>query len=314
MSGRILRALAAATALFAAGAAHAEWEPRGSLTLQIGFGAGGSTDTLGRIVAEKMEEQTGWNIVVENRPGGGGIAMFTGIANRPADASVIGLGVNMPILVNLVNRPDEIPFDLDSFTYLGTAAKAELGLFTRAEAPYDDVPGLVEHARQEGGAAIAFDAKPQELAMRYVARQEEGVEFQFLSTKGGSEITQLVLGGQAAAGFFAGEQFPFLESGELKMLASFNATRHGYAPDTPTLQEQGYDIYVDPFWFFATTAGIDDQAREALVSAIDAALSDEEVQKLVQNTLRSPVFNAGPEETEKMVKQGLDTVAQLFAQ
>jgi tripartite-type tricarboxylate transporter receptor subunit TctC len=98
------------------------------------------------------------------------------------------------------------------------------------------------------------------------------------------------------------------------MLASFNASRHGYAPDTPTLQEQGYDIYVDPFWFFATTAGTDEEARAALVEAIDNALSDEEVQKLVQNTLRSPVYNAGPEETERMVKEGLDTVGQLFQQ
>lgn len=314
MPRRPLTALAAAAALFAASAAQADWAPRGPLTLQIGFGAGGSTDTLGRIVAEKMEEQTGWNIVVENRPGGGGLAMFTGIANRPADASVIGLGVSMPILVNLVNRPDEVPFDLDSFDYLGTAARAELGLFTRADAPYDDVPGLVEHAREEGGAAIAFDAKPQELAMRFVAAQEEGVDFQFLSTTAGGEITQLVLGGQAAAGFFAGEQFPFLESGELKMLASFNATRHGYAPDTPTLQEQGYDIYVDPFWFFAATAGTDEEARAALVEAIDNALADEDVQRLVQNTLRAPVSNAGPEETERMIKEGLDTVGQLFAQ
>jgi tripartite-type tricarboxylate transporter receptor subunit TctC len=308
----MFRALATAAVLFAAGAAQADWAPKGTLTLQIGFGAGGSTDTLGRIIVDKMKEQTGWNIIAENKPGGGGVAMFTAIANRPADGSVIGLGVNMPILVNLVNRPDQLGFDLDSFDYLGTAARAELALATRADAPFDDVQGLVEFARANGGAAVAFDAKPQELSLRFVAKQA-GVEFQFLSTKAGAEITQLVLGGQAHAGFFAGEHLPFLESGELKMLASMNKTRHGYAPDTPTLPEQGFDIYVDPFYFFAAAKGTPEDARAALVKAIDDALNDDEVQRLVQNALKSPTYNAGPEGTRAMFDEGLANVAQLFA-
>ncbi|MEY8842336.1 hypothetical protein AB9K41_25175, partial [Cribrihabitans sp. XS_ASV171] len=117
-----LASWAAAAVIALAGAAQAEWKPDGPLTLQIGFGAGGSTDTIGRIVAKVMKEQTGWNVIAENKPGGGGVGMFTGIANRPADGTVIGLGVNMPLLVNLVNRPDQLQFDLDSFDYLGTAA------------------------------------------------------------------------------------------------------------------------------------------------------------------------------------------------
>jgi len=310
---KLLRALATAAALLAAGAAHADWAPKGTLTMQIGFGAGGSTDTLGRIIVDKMKDQTGWNIIAENKPGGGGVAMFTAIANRPADGSVIGLGVNMPLLVNLVNRPDQLGFDLDSFDYLGTAARAELALVARADAPFDDVPGLVEFARANGGAAVAFDAKPQELSLRFVMKQA-GVEFQFLSTKAGAEITQLVLGGQANAGFFAGEHLPFLESGELKMLASMNQTRHGYAPDTPTLLEQGFDIYVDPFYFFAVAKGTPEDAREALAKAIDDALQDEDVQRLVRNALKSPTYNAGPEGTRAMFDEGLANVAQLFAQ
>lgn len=312
-AGKMIRALATAAALLAAGTANADWAPRGTLTVQIGFGAGGSTDTLGRIIVDKMKEQTGWNIIAENKPGGGGLAMFTAIANRPADGSVVGLGVSMPILVNLVNRPDQMGFDLGSFDYLGTATRAEVALVARADAPYDDVQGLVDFARAEGGAALAFDAKPQELALRYVARQAD-VEFQFLSTKAGGEVTQLVLGGQADAGFFAGEHLPFLESGELKMLASMNQSRHGYAPDTPTLPEQGFDIYVDPFYFFATTKGTPEEARAALAGAIDDALSSDEVQRLVQNALKAPVHNAGPEGTRKMLEEGLANVAQLFEQ
>jgi tripartite-type tricarboxylate transporter receptor subunit TctC len=306
-----LAGLIAAAAMTIAGMAQAEWAPSGPLTLQIGFGAGGSTDTIGRIVAKVMKEQTGWNVIAENKPGGGGIAMFTGIANRPADGTVIGLGVNMPILVNLVNRADQLNFDLDSFDYLGTAARAQLAMIARSDAPFDDVAGLIEYAKANDGAAIAFDAKPQELAMRKVAGMS-GVEFQFLSTKGGAENVKLILGGQAIAGFEAGEHLPFLESGDLKMIASMNDTRHNYAPDIKTLPEQGFPIYVDPVFFFATTAGTSEEARTALVAALTAALASDEVATVVGNSLKSPIENLGPEGTRKMLDDGLVNVGALF--
>ena len=302
--------IVAGLALTFASTAQAEWAPKGPLTIEIGFGAGGSTDTIGRIVAKVMKEQTGWNVIAENKPGGGGIAMFTGIANRPADGLTIGLGVNMPILVNLVTRPGEMAFDLDSFDYLGTAGRAQLAMIARADAPFDDVAGLVEYAKANN-APIAFDAKPQELAMRQVM-QAAGVEFQFLSTKGGAENVQLILGGQAIAGFEAGEHLPFLEAGQLKMIASMNNTRHNYAPDTPTLVEQGYPIYVDPVFFFAAAKGTPDDARDALIKALANALASEEVATVVQNSLKSPILNMGPDGTEAMLRDGLANVGQLF--
>lgn len=310
MLKRRMVVMAASAMIFVAGIAQAEWAPKGPVTLQIGFGAGGSTDTIGRIVAKVMKEQTGWNVIAENKPGGGGIAMFTGIANRPADGSVIGLGVNMPILVNLVNRPDELKFNLDSFDYLGTAARAQLALIARADAPFDDVAGLIEYAKTNN-APLAFDAKPQELAMRKVMEQA-GVEFQFLSTKGGAENAKLILGGQAIAGFEAGEHLPFLENGDIKMIASMNDTRHNYAPDTPTLPEQGFDIYVDPVFFFAIGAGTPDEARDALTKALADALDSDEVKTVVQNSLQSPIVNMGPAGTKMMMTDGLVNVGALF--
>ncbi len=185
-------------------------------------------------------------------------------------------------------------------------------MIARTDAPFDDVAGLIEYAKANDGAALSFDAKPQELAMRYVM-QQAGVEFQFLSTKGGAENVKLVLGGQAIAGFEAGEHLPFLEAGQVKMLASMNDTRHGYAPpDTPTLQEQGFDIYVDPVFFFATTKGTPDDAREALSAALAAALESEEVTSAVMNSLKSPIINLGPEGTKEMMHKGLSMLGRCL--
>lgn len=305
---------AAAFILSAAMAGQASaWEPDGPLKLQIGFGAGGETDTIGRVIAAALEEQTGWNVVAENKPGGGGIAMFTGIAAMPADGTVIGMGVNMPVMINLVLRGDKLPFDLDSFDYLATVARAPLVIIARGDAPFDDVNELAAWSRDNDGAAIAFDAKPQELMLQGIDRQEDA-GFKLVSTKSAAEMMQYLLGGQVAASFSAGTHISYLEQGDVKMLASANSERHDYAPDVKTLQEQGYDLFSDPWFYLAAPAGLPDKAKTALAGALDKALQTKEVRKIVANTLSSQPVNLGPDGTKQMIVEGMDGVRVLFGE
>ena len=288
-----------------------DWSPSGDLKMQIGFGAGGSTDTMGRVLAKVMEEQTGWNVVAENKTGGGGVAMFTGIAKMPPTANVIGLGVSMPILVNLVNRGDQLPFDLDSFAYLGTISKAELALVASKDAPFDDLKGMVAYAKEQGAMPVAFGAPPQKLLLEVAAR-ESGAEFSMLTTKGGAESMKLILGGQVMAGFGSGEHLPYLESGDMKVIAACNQERLSYAPDVMTFVESGFNAYVDPYFFLATTAGAPDEAVSAIAKAIEAAMASPEMAEIVTNATNGSPLNLGPAGTKEMLVDGLDNVKILF--
>lgn len=305
------RLMAGALMLAASAASAADWKPAGPIKLQIGFGAGGETDTIGRVVASVMKEQTGWDVVAENKPGGGGVAMFSGIAKAKPDGSVIGMGVNMPVMINLVLRGDKLPFKLDSFDYLGTVARAQLAIVAKKDAPFNNIKELAEYSRKNGGAAIAFDAKPQELLMRGVDKQEKA-GFKLVSTKSSAEMLQYVLGGQVVAAFSAGKHIPYLEKGELKMIASANDGRHSYAPDTPTLREQGYDLFVDPYFYFAGPKGMPADAKAALASALDAAIKSDKVNQVVSNAFSTKPENRGPDGTEKMLKDGIAGVKVLF--
>lgn len=310
----MLRTIFAAVAAItiSSGAAMADWAPSGPLKLWIGFGAGGETDTLGRLIAKEVGDATGWNVVVENKPGGGGIAMFTQLATLPADGQTIGMGVTMPVLVNLTVRPDAIPFDLDSFDYLNTVALAQLAIVAKADAPFDDLEGLIAYSKEKGGALMAFDAKPQELLMNFVnGKTDAGVKL--LSTKSSAEALQQVLGGHVDAAFNAGSHIPYLESGDLKMIASANASRHSYAPDTATVQEQGYDIYVDPWFYIAAPAGLPDDAKESLTAAISGALASDSAKEAILNAMHTEPSMAGPDKTKAMMEAGLVNVGTLFA-
>ena len=298
--------------LAASGPVNAGWKPDGVITLQIGFGAGGSTDTMGRVLAKVIKDQTGWNIFAENKTGGGGVAMFTGIAKMPPRGKVIGLGVNMPVLVNLVRRGDELGFDLDSFEYLGTISKAELSLVASAEAPFDDLQGLIDHAKRAGGLPVAYGAPPQKLLMDVAAR-ESGASFDMVTTKGGAETMKLILGGQVLARFSSGEHLPHAEAGKMKVIASANAVRLSYAPDVGTFVEAGINAYVDPYYYLATTKGTDPEAVEEIAKVIDRALRSPEMVEIVGNTIRNKPLNLGPRGTKNMMVDGLANVGVLFA-
>jgi len=134
-----------------------------------------------------------------------------------------------------------------------------------------------------------------------------------LTTKSSAEQIQMLLGGQAGAAFTAGSHIPYIESGDIKLLASANETRHNYAPDVPTLIEQGYDMAVDPYFYFAAPNGLPEDARTALVAALDAAIQSDEVKEAVRNALSTEVNNLGPEGTKDSMLRGLERFEKMLA-
>jgi len=307
-----LIAIAAAAAMTVVAPVTAQdWAPDGPLTIQIGFGAGGSTDTMGRVLAKVMEDNTGWNIVVENKPGGGGVAMFTGLSQMPARGTTIGMGVSIPVLVQLVQRGDQLPFDQDDFDYLGTIAKAELALVANKDAPFDDLEGMIAYAKDQGQLPVATMAPPQVLMMKATSKTT-GADFNLVTADGGAEVIKLILGGQVLAGFASGEHFPYLESGDMKVIAGANQERLSYAPDVKTFVDNGIGVFVDPVFFLAMTKGTDPAAIKAIAAAIDEAVKSDDVAEIVQNAVKGAPNNLGPEGTHQMMTDGLAAAKILF--
>ncbi len=89
--------------------------------------------------------------------------------------------------MQLVQRGDQLPFDQDSFDYLGTIAKAELALVASKDAPFDDLEGMVAYAKEQGTLAIATMAPPQVLMMKATTRAK-GADFNLVTADGGAEV------------------------------------------------------------------------------------------------------------------------------
>ena len=288
-----------------------EWTPKDSITLEIGFGAGGSTDIMGRLVAAKIEENTGWNIVVENKPGGGGIAMFSSLMREKADGQTLGLGVSMPIFLNLASRGDKIPFNIDSFDYLATIMRGEIGMVAKADAPYNNLEELIAYGKkQKGGVAVAFDAKPQQLVLEPVAKNA-GVKFRFVKHKSGAEQVQSLLGGHVDIACTAGEHVKYIESGDLKMIASMSKDRQACSPESKTLIENGFKLYLEPYFYIAAPKGLPENVKVALAKVFDEAINSDSVKKALLNSMHANAHNLGPKGTYTMMSQGAVDIKAL---
>ncbi|PLS21049.1 tripartite tricarboxylate transporter substrate binding protein [Neptunicoccus cionae] len=301
----------AALSLGATSATAQDWTPKQPITLQIGFGAGGGTDTLGRAIAASIEESNGWNIIVENVPGGGGVAMFSRLVNAKPDGYTLAMGVNTPVLMGLATRGDSLPFKIDSFDYMATVVTGPGAIVAPGNAPYNTVPEMAAYSKENDGVVFGYDASTQLMLINALNKADDA-GFVAVPHNSGAELVQGLLGGNLGAAYMGGAHIQYLESGDLKMLAVATEHRQPYSQDTTSLIEQGYPISVAPVFYIAAPAGLPEDVHAAIAKMLDDAINSPAVTKLVSNMMHVPPRNEGPEGTKHLMFDGLPSILALI--
>ena len=294
------------------GSVWADWQPNGSVNFTIGFGAGGSTDTLGRVIASEIERLKGWNIIVQNKPGGGGVAMFSGL-NKTAkkDGTAIGMGVNTPIQISIALKGKNFPVQVDSLTYVGTVSRGPSSIVSRGDAPYNNLPEFIAWSKKNGGKGIFVSQSPDQAAFIKKLNAENGLNLKTLSVKGGAYAMKALLGGEADLIISTGPHVPMLKGGTVKMIAVTTPHRHAYSPDTKTLKEYGINYEVTPYFFLALPGGTDKTVQDAWADVLDQALQTDAVKAIISR-LGGDRVNLGPEGTKANMAKGIANFTTLF--
>ena len=187
--------LAFAAMLLTAGLAPAQDYPQQNIRIVVSFGPGGGADIIGRILAESMQKKLGKPVVIENKPGAGGILGNDAVAKAAPDGYTLGIMTAGQIIAAVTKK--NMPYDTaTAFAPITQVATASLMIVTRPDFPANNVKELVAAAKAEPGK-IVF-ASPGFAATQHFAgemfKQIAGVELLHVPFKTSPEAINAVLG------------------------------------------------------------------------------------------------------------------------
>ena len=266
-----------------AGAHAAEAYPDRPVRLIVGFPPGGAADILGRVAAQHLTDALGQQVVVDNRGGAGGLIATELAAKANPDGYTL-LFTSIPHVINphLYRR---VTYDaVRDFSPVALFVTVPLMLAANPSLPVKDVKELIAYAKSRPGQvnyASAGSGSSSHLAMEFF-KSMAGIELNHIPYKGtGPLLTDLIAGQVSVTIASAVPLIPQVKAGKLHALATTGVKRSAALPDLPTIGEtvRGYDV---TNWFgILAPAGTPKPIIVRLNRAIDKALADDAVRKLL---------------------------------
>ena len=279
-------------ALICAAGAHAQGYPTRPIRVIVTFPPGGGTDIVARMIAQKLSDTLGVQLVVDNRGGAGGTIGTDLIANAPADGYTIGVvsgshAINPSLYRNL-------PYDtLRDFTPVTMLVAGPGLLVVHPSVQAKSVRELIALAKAKRGQlnyASPGSGTPPHLAAE-LFKLLAGVDFVHVPYKGNAQALTDLIAGQVSLSFpVIPAVLQHVSGGRLRALAVTSAQRTGIMPELPTISESGLPGYESISWY-------------ALV--LPAGAPSDIVTRLYQDTAKALQM---PDVREKLAAQGLDAV------
>jgi tripartite-type tricarboxylate transporter receptor subunit TctC len=272
--------LAATCAAIMAGAAPAQAQSSSrQVRFLVPFTPGGGSDLVARAMQPGLARALDRNVVVENRPGGGGTLAENVVAKAAPDGDTIGI-VTIAHAVN-ASLYSKLPYDTArDFTVISLAASAPLVLVVNNKLPVHDVAELIAYAKAHPGElnyASPGNGSPTHLSAE-VLKSMAGIDMVHVPYKGSAPATTDLLGGRVQLTFASmGIALPMIKSGSVRALAVTTAKRNALLPDLPTIAETvpGYNMV--SWQAIIAPAHLPPKVAEWLNHGVQATLKDPEV-------------------------------------
>src|SRR5712675_232731 len=301
-----------AAAMLVSGIAAAQIFPSKTVRLISGVTPGSASDTMARIVAEKLTASLGQSVIVENWLGAGGLIGAARVAKGDADGHTIMVYASAFTVAPLLNPGVLDPKDL---VPVATMATTPTVLVVRPDKGYKKVADLVAAAKAKPGAIVATSAGIGSSTHMNLERFRisAGIEVLHVPMKGAPDALTEVLTGRADFYFALPFQVgPQVKEGKLRALAVGSPKRSALFPDVPTTVEAGYPNSDYNFWIGALVASR--TPRDIVLrlnKEFNAAVSSPEVREKFLKLGVDPLSMSLPD-FEAMIKKEFESNAQLI--
>jgi tripartite-type tricarboxylate transporter receptor subunit TctC len=293
------------------GVSHAATYPQRVITLVVPFGAGGTNDIIGRIIAEALSKRLGQTVIIDNRAGAGG-RIGTLYASRQApDGHTLTMASSGTNAIGPIAYPDAGYDPLKDFSYISLVAETPYVLAVVNDSPFKSVADVIQAARQKPGA-LNYGSAGSGSATHLAAElflDMAGIKMEHIPYKGSGPSTVAMLSREINVLFAS---FPGvigqIKSGQARLLGVGSTRRVPQVPDVPTIAELGLKGYEATLWIsFAAPAKTPDAIIRRLHGELQAIIENDKGvrQRLIDNGA-APVSSKSPEEVLQLVRQTMD--------
>ena len=272
---------------FCGGAVAADF-PTKPIKLIVGFRAGGSIDTMGRIIAEEMSKELGQPVVVQNKTGGGSNLASTFVKNDKPDGYTISAVPSQLVVMN--PKAMKTKYTADDFAYIGAGAMFQEAFVALADKPYNDFMEMIAWAKKNNKKLRYASMIPQDISIAREISKDTGVTILPVPTKGGAAIMTSVLGGHVDFGFSGGVHYTYVKAGKMKVLMAVGTQRLTAFPDVPTIIEMGWDMPIDNYMMIFLRKEVPASIQKTLADAVAKAFQCDKFKEVVDKLNMVPVY------------------------
>lgn len=270
--------------------------PKNDIRIIVPYDAGGGNDIYARVMAKVAMENgyfDGANIVVENMPGGGGVIAQNYIVNTAKPDGYTLLGLAASAITNPILK--DVSFTMNDFKVLICSNTDPIVMIARPDAPFDDVEGLLEYAKDNtiiiNDTGFGTSSHIRVLQWTSELEKSSGRKIEYSSVhedSGAIQISELMGGHVDIATLSVGEVADAVLSGNVKAIGLMDKVRSETIPDVPTFAEQGYDLVDSSSRAVAVNSKVPDEVYAYLEKEFTALCSSDEFKKAMAEANLTP--------------------------
>jgi tripartite-type tricarboxylate transporter receptor subunit TctC len=303
---------AAGLALFVSAAA-AQTYPSRQITLVVPFAPGGPADFLGRLIGQKMSEDLGQQIVVDNRPGANTIIGAQAVAKANPDGYTLLMAIDGTLVMNpfLYSKLAYDPFK--DFTPVSLIALVPSAIVGNVNIPVNSIKELVEQEKAKPGKFQIGISTPTSQVNVGLLNMMAGTNFTMIPYRGGTTQITGILAGDIPLGMESiNVALPLWRDKKLKILGLVSAQRLSLAPEIPTIAETfpGYDLGI--WQSIVAPAGTPRDVVNKLHGSIRKVLAMPDVREKLLTAGIEPASSNSPEEFTAFIRAQADTRAKVI--
>lgn len=293
--------------------AQAQTFPSKPIKLVVPYQPGGSPDILARSIGQKMSENLGQQVIVENRPGGGGLIAANVVTSSPSDGYTL-LVADSSVYSITPNLNRKANFDpLKVLVPISLAATSPIYLVVNPELKVSSVKDLISLAKQKPGMPYGSsgNGSAHHLSMELL-KSLTGSDFTHIPYKGASQTVPALVAGDVGVAFAGlNAATPYAKAGKLKILAVATGQRSSLSPEIPTIDEAGvpgFDISITLGVF--APAGTPRHIVDKLNAEVNKAVTAPDVQQRLQ-VLGVEGVGSSPEHFAETIRKELVSYKKL---